>query len=266
MGRVRYVRNQRDIERAREQLREGEERGHAFRSIRCVYETDAEVVSAIVPRPLDVLAQPEIEVEFLSVEVPAAGDMTARVLSASVGVRVEYDGVFGVYPLSMPTADGAWVASGRERFGEPRKLAEIDLSLAEDVVAASVVRKSIPYLRVTGARREARAVRDEVEVAYCFKAFASADPSKDFDQDPQLVRVESHLAIENACALEGGLELWDSAFDPIADLPVRRLVDFEFREGRRHVVGRVLRPVPGDWLIPFLHQRDDQPDTVGVDV
>jgi len=266
MGRVRYVRNQRDIERAREQMRAGEERSHAFRSIRCVYETDAEVVSSIVPRPLEVLAQPEVEVEFRSIDVPAAGDVTARVLGASVGVRVVYDGIFGVYPLSMPTSDGAWVASGRERFGEPRKLAEIELSITADVVSANVVRKSIPYLRATGARGEERAARDDIDVAYCFKAFASADPSKDFDQDPQLVRIESRLAVEHACSLDGGLELWDSAFDPVADLPVRRLVDFEFREGQRQVVGRVLRPVPGDWLIPFLHQRDDEPDTVGVDV
>ncbi len=30
--------------------------------------------------------------------------------------------------------------------------------------------------------------------------------------------------------------------------------------------GTVLRSVPGDWLLPYLHQRYDDPTAEGIDV
>ena len=66
--------------------------------------------------------------------------------------------------------------------------------------------------------------------------------------------------------MDGGIELWESSFDPIADLPVRRLIGLEYAEGRFAREARVLRPVPGEWLLPYLHPREDTPDTEGVEV
>jgi acetoacetate decarboxylase len=80
------------------------------------------------------------------------------------------------------------------------------------------------------------------------------------------VRLEWRHKYDQVWRLEGGIEFWDSPFDPVADLPVRRLVEFEFAEGTTESSGRVLRPVPGDWLLPFIHQRYDEPETEGVEV
>ena len=52
----------------------------------------------------------------------------------------------------------------------------------------------------------------------------------------------------------------------MADLPVRRLVRMEYDEGTTESNGRVLRSVPGDWLLPYLHQRYDDPGAQGIDV
>ena len=56
---------------------------------------------------------------------------------------------------------------------------------------------------------------------------------------------------------EGTLTLRESKFDPVADLPVRRLVDVSV--GMRNAIqkGRIVEYVPQEWIMPFLHQRYD---------
>ena len=64
----------------------------------------------------------------------------------------------------------------------------------------------------------------------------------------------------------GALVLGESPFDPVADVPVRRLVRCEYEEGTTQSNGRVLRSVPGDWFLPFLHDRYDDASGVGIEV
>ena len=57
-----------------------------------------------------------------------------------------------------------------------------------------------------------------------------------------------------------------SPIDPVADLPVRRLLRLEYERGRSESNGRVLRSVPSEWLLPFWHGRYDDASGVGVEV
>ncbi|MCP4904701.1 MAG: acetoacetate decarboxylase family protein [bacterium] len=242
----------------------------AVRSIRCIYETDAEVAQAVVPKPLEACVQPEMYLSFASVAMQVSPDVTLEIRSASFGVRVDYDDKPGYYLITMPMSSEAAVVGGRERFGEPKKLAEIEFDgsggAGGEAVSASVERMGIRYLAAIGNRVEDLGAREQTEYGYCFKAFPSCDANKGFDQDPQLVRLEWRHRFDRVWRLEGGIELWDSPFDPVADLPMRRLVEFEYTEGTTASSGRVLRPVPGDWLLPFIHQRYDEPQTEGVEV
>ena len=54
--------------------------------------------------------------------------------------------------------------------------------------------------------------------------------------------------------------------DPVADIPVRRLIRMEYEEGGTESNGTVLRSIPGDWLVPFLHQRYDDTSGDGIDL
>lgn len=266
MGRVRYTKSLRDFERAEEA--DGAALNSSVRSIRCVYETDAEAAQAVVPKPLEANVGSEVVVHFGSVVMHVSPDVTLEICSASFGVRVDYDGVPGCYLITMPMSSEQAVVGGRERFGEPKKLADLEFEVDPDrrAVSASATRMGIRYLAAIGEGVEELAPREETEYAYCFKAFPSCDPSKGFDQDPQLVRLEWRHRHERLWRLRGGLELVESPYDPVADLPVRRIAEFEYSEGSTLSSGRVLRPVPGDWLLPFLHQRYDAPLVEGVDV
>ena len=126
----------------------------------------------------------------------------------------------------------------------------------------------ITYLSADGhgsATRSARA--SSREYAYCFKCFPSCEKGKGFDCDPLLVRLEwHHRSTPAPGSVEGELALRESPLDPVADLPVRRLVRIEYEEGSTQSNGKVLRSVPGEWLLPFLHQRYDDASGEGIDV
>ena len=64
----------------------------------------------------------------------------------------------------------------------------------------------------------------------------------------------------------GGLTLGDSPFDPVADVPVHKVVRMEYEVGRTQSNGKVLRPIPGEWLLPFLHGRYDDTSGDGIEI
>ena len=270
MGRVRYAKSLRDLEQQGEFGAEGPTR--AIRSIHCVYETDSEVVRAIVPRPLEANVHAEVGFRFTSFasrvapDSPDAPEVVEEIRSLRIGVRVDYDDKPGDYLLTVPMSSEQAVFAGRERFGEPRKLAEIDFEVRGEALRASVERRGHRFLAIEGCRVEALGPRVDAAIEYCFKAFASCTPDKDFDQDPQLVRLEWQHRLDRVWRIEGEIALEDSPFDPVVDLPVRRIVRLEYGEGESSFAARALRPVPGDWLLPFLHQRDDDPWVEGVEV
>jgi acetoacetate decarboxylase len=95
----------------------------------------------------------------------------------------------------------------------------------------------------------------------------SCEKGRDFDADPLLVRLEWRHQHETAHAVEDGeVILRESPLDPVIDLPVRRLVKMEYEEGSTESNGTVLRSVPGEWLLPFLHQRYDDPAAEGIEI
>ena len=50
------------------------------------------------------------------------------------------------------------------------------------------------------------------------------------------------------------------------DVPVRRIVGMEYEEGSTQSNGTVLRSVPDEWILPFLHQRYDDTSGAGIEI
>jgi acetoacetate decarboxylase len=124
----------------------------------------------------------------------------------------------------------------------------------------------VTYLEVEGTLGESLGAREFQETAYCVKAFPSCERGKGFDQEPLLVRLNWHHKQEQVHRVTGALTLRESAFDPVVDLPVRKLVRLEYEVGRTESNGEVLRAIPGEWLLPFLHGRYDDPANEGIEV
>ena len=86
------------------------------------FETDPDVVAAVLPRPLEPSNEARVHANICTVEM----DSGAKFGAANFTVRARHGDVEGEYALALPmTTEGA-VVGGRERWGEPKKLADID--------------------------------------------------------------------------------------------------------------------------------------------
>jgi acetoacetate decarboxylase len=265
MAKLRYVKTLEQVKKAAEANPEFLE--STVRSVRCVYETDPAIVAAVIPRPLEPTERPEVNVTFSHVAMHITPEYTFEIGSAVFGVRAQYDGQVGTYLITMPMTTEQAVIGGRETFGEPKKIAEIDFQQEGDRVASSVTRMGIPYLEVRGRLGGTLATREFVEHAFCIKAQPSCSKDAPFDNDPILVRLDwKHRHQEVREIEDGELILRESPMDPVVDLPVRRLVRMEYEVGSTESNGTVLRSIPGEWLLPFLHQRYDDTSGEGVEI
>jgi acetoacetate decarboxylase len=265
VSKLRYVKTLEQVKRAAESNPEFLE--STVTSLRAVYETDPAIVAAVMPKPLEPTDRPEVCVTCSHVAMHLSPDLTIEIGSAIFGVRASYGGEEGIYLLTMPMTTEQAVVSGRETYGEPKKIAQIDFQLDGPEVSAVVTRMGVPYLEVGGTLGDALEPREFREYAYCFKALPSCEKGAGFDGDPTMVRLEWKHRHEQVRKVDDGrVILRESPFDPVVDLPVNRLVKLEYEVGSTQSNGKVLRSVPGDWLLPFLHQRYDDSSGDGIEI
>lgn len=263
MTRLRYVKGPDELKDGR--AGDPEFLSSRVRSIRVVYETDPAVAAAVLPRPLEA-GPPEVRLTLSQVSIEVSPELTIDIGSAVFGVAARHGQDEGTYLITMPMTTEAAVIGGRETYGEPKKIADIAFEAEGERVRASVTRMGATYLEVSGTLGEDLGPRAFEEHAFCFKAFPSCDPDREFDDDPLLVRLDWQHDHERAVRVDGDVTLRESPFDPVADLPVRRVLRMEYEEGRTRSRGTVLRRVPGAWLLPWLHQRYDEPGVRGIEV
>ncbi len=264
MATLRYVKTMEQVARAAEG--NPEFLSSRVRSIRVVYETDPKIAAALIPKPLEPAARAEVCVTFSHVAMQITPDYAFEIGSAVFGPRAVYEGVEGVCLVTMPMTAEAAVVGGRETYGEPKKIAEIDFRREGDEVSSGVTRFGMTYLKVHGRIVENLAPREFTEYAYCFKAFPSCEPGKAFDSEPLLVRLEWQQKHDLVARVDGEIVLGESMLDPVADVPVRKLVRMEYEEGTSQSNGRVLRSVPDEWVLPFMQARYDSMSTEGIEV
>jgi len=263
MARLRYVQSLEQVKRAAERNPEFLE--STVRSLRIVYETAPAIATALVPKPLQPL-RPEICVTFSHVAMHVAPEVTIEIGSAIFGIRASYDGVEGTWLITMPMTSEQAVIGGRETYGEPKKIAKIGFQHDGEHVGASVTRMGVTYLEAKGTLAEALPPREFVEHGFCVKALPSCEKGKGFDGEPLLVRLDWKQRHRTVRRVVGDLVLRASPFDPVADVPVRKLLRMEYEEGTSESSSLVLRSIPSEWLLPFLHQRYDDPRVEGIEV
>ncbi len=90
-------------------------------ALTAIYETDPEVIAAVLPRPLTPGAEPFVRATLTTVEMPGGYTFGAGYFA----VRAVHEGTEGEYPLLMPMTTEQATVGGRETFGEPKKIGEV---------------------------------------------------------------------------------------------------------------------------------------------
>jgi acetoacetate decarboxylase len=231
-------------------------------SLTASYETDPEALAAVLPPPLEPTEEPLVRVSVARVDL---GRGLPPFGAGTFAVQARHNGTVGNYPLVMPMTTEQSVIGGRETFGEPKKLAQVALDRDGAQVVGRVTRLGTTFIELSGTVGEALAVpEDQDRIDFYFK-FLPAPDGKGFDAEPSLVYCHRHETYRSLARVDGQVALTESRFDPVADLPVRRLVGITLSERRAVQRGEIVTRVPGEWLAPYVHQRYDDLSPVGRD-
>ncbi|MFI9241017.1 acetoacetate decarboxylase family protein [Streptomyces sp. NPDC053086] len=219
-----------------------------------VWETDPDAVAAVLPPPLKPTGRPLVRATVSRV------DLSGYPLGAgSLAVAAAHGEVDGWYPLVMPMTHERALTGGREVFGEPKKLGEVTVERDGLVVRASMARHGIAFVEVRGAvSGPLPAPAPARRTDFYFKFLPAVDGSG-FDGDPVLVHCVRNEKVRRLERVTGDVVLRESLYDPVADLPVLRLLEITMGEKTSDQSGRVAERVDAQALLPYVHQRYDDP-------
>jgi acetoacetate decarboxylase len=224
----------------------------ATEAITVTYLTDPEIVAAVLPKPLEPAAEPLVRIQLQRVRIEGMPPFGSAVFS----VTARHGELPGDYPLFMPQSTEQSVTGGRETFGEPKKLAHIEVERDGDRVTATVDRLGYRLIRVNGrVTGPAELPPDQTNTEFYFKFLRAPDGSG--ITDPHLVYGEYHRHYELLENIDGTVELGESPLDPVADIVVRQITSITWCRRRTIQIGRIATQVPQEWLLPYVHQRYD---------
>jgi acetoacetate decarboxylase len=259
MAKIRYA--ARSEEELRNRELEATSTGAWSTTMVAIYETDPEIVAAVLPPPLEPPDEALVRVTIASVDMQKPGIPIFG--AATFAVMARHEGTKGDYALVMAMSTEQSVIGGRETFGEPKKIGEITLERDGDQVVGKVTRLGTTFIEVSGKVTEELATPpDGRRTSFYFK-FLPSPAGKGFDAEPSLVYCYRDEETRTLEAVSGEVTLRESRFDPVADLPVRRLREITIAECKSKQTAEIHSHVPGDWLLPFVHQRYDDLSPVG---
>lgn len=232
-------------------------------SFTAIYETDPGLVAQVLPSPLVAADDPIVKVSIATVEIDRGGGRTMTFGAGTFGVACRHGDVDGFYPLLMPMTTEQSVIGGRETFGEPKKLATIELQRDGDDVVGTVARMGVTIIELRGTVTGSEEPPAPFERTDFYVKFLRDPGGAGFDAPPSLVhcrRLETNRSRET---VDGEIILRDSAFDPVADLPVRRIVEMTLSERQSQQRGEIVATLDPADVLPFVHQRYDDVHPAG---
>lgn len=223
------------------------------------FETDPDILASVLPQPLEPSSRPLAKTTFARVDIPGLPTFGA----GSFSVQCIHEGTIGYYCLVMPMSTEQSVIGGRETFGEPKKIGQVTVEVDGNAIRGSMARMGVTFAEFAGHVTEALEVpTPETRTDFYFKALPAPD-GKGLDSDPSLVYCTREETVRWVKRCDGELVLRDSRFDPVADLPVRSLVEVTVGERNSIQRGRIHSTVPAQWIVPFMHQRYDDMSPLG---
>ncbi|KIZ17915.1 acetoacetate decarboxylase family protein [Streptomyces natalensis] len=219
-----------------------------------VWETDPDAVAAVLPPPLEPTARPLVRVTVSTVALPGY-----PLGAGSFAVAAAHRGTEGWYPLVMPMTHERALTGGREVFGEPKKLGEVTVERDGPAVRAALARHGIAFVEIRGAVGDPLPLPEPAQKTDFYFKFLPAVDGSGFDLGPVLVHCTRTERIRRLERVTGEVVLRESRYDPVADLPVRSLIEITLGEKTTDQKGRVAERVSPRDLLPYLHQRYDDP-------
>ena len=187
------------------------------------YRTNPDALRAVVPAPLQ-FTDPIVKYEFI--RMPDSTGFGNYTESGQV-IPVTFKGVAGSYVHSMYLNDDAPIAGGREIWGFPKKLAEPKLRTEKDTLVGTLDYGSIRVANGTMGYKHraldtAKIAASMATPGFLLKIIPHVDCTP---RVCELVRYFlTDITVKGAWEGPAGLELFDHALAPVAELPVLQVL------------------------------------------
>ena len=225
-------------------------------SLEVVYLTDPDVLAAVIPPPLAPPDEPRVHTRITEIDLQF-GDFTYHEMVGYFAVDATYQGETGEYPLLIPIDLEPAVSISRERFGEPKKLADIELTRDGDHVEGRMTRQGVTFVEIVGeVTAQLETPAEYPAIQWWFK-FLPAVEGDGFDAGPLLVRVDQVRAPQSLERVAGKLVLRDLPSCPVVDLPVIEMISTHWTTRRATHQPKVVGPVDAEAFKPYAHSRYD---------
>jgi len=234
------------------------------------WETKPEIVSRLLPPPLKPFARPLV-MAFIA-NYPRT-NFGPGYYEGALFLRSTFNGQPGNYCLSMPVTGDMGMALGREKYGFPKKMAEISLQRNGDYVEGSMSRNGVCFFAASAHLNdmpneadfsdrvaEATAPDPECAVSYNFKQFLSPDGRgfSGFDYHPRLVRSETILRSRETHFGTATVRLTPSASDPWSEVEIVRLLGAVYTVGNNTLGNtKAIAKVNAQTFVPYAYIRWD---------
>ena len=223
------------------------------RQLAVYFETTAEAIRELLPPPLEPAPDPLGAVLFSEI---GNSNCMGAFNSGGVYLRARYQDIIGHYCVAAPRSTVEAVTVGREIFGEPTKLARIVFDTTNEHVWGHAERHAVRYLSARGRYDEDAAPGRNEFSTFQFKFLHRSDGAG-FDYPPQLVQVTSTFNVTSSRRGRGELVFRESPHDPLADIPVRQVVEAVYSEGQSYASAHVLCEVDPEAFLPYSFARND---------
>ena len=199
------------------------------------WETKPDIVARLLPPPLKPAANP-IAMAFVANYPRTNFDVTYR--ESALFLRAEFEGEEGGYCLSMPVTSDIAMAGGREIFGFPKKIANIELNRKGDTFEGWTERRGIRFMEIRAKMTGKLNVEDAQGmvmgadinpdgstegVSYNFKHFPAPE-GMGFDYNPRLVKQVTTMRPKEVQIGEAEVLLHPSDYDPWAEVEIVRVL------------------------------------------
>jgi acetoacetate decarboxylase len=248
---LRFVKSAEEIERIQGIYSRSHELG--LRALTVHFETDPDVVAALLPPPLEPSPNP---VGVAWVRDVGNSTTVGPYHVAGLAIRAKYNEITANYVLTQPVSTSAALTFGRDLYGEPSKLAKVVFEEQDEHVWGSAERHEIRYLSVRGRCNEDAPTGREENGYFYFKYLLRPDGSG-FDTPPVLIHAIEDVGVKVARKGRGEVVFRDSAHDPVHDLPVRQVLDAVYWEGHLYRSARVLTLADPKTFLPYAFLKAD---------
>lgn len=232
-----------------------------IRSLSIPFETDPEVVRAVLPPPLEPADEPVVSVGVSEI---TGSNCVGPFYGSSINILARYKDLVGNYCLTMPMSTDIAVIFGRELYGEPKKLARIALTRDGQRLVGTVERHGITYIELQGEMTEQVEGREQESDHFYYKYMPSAD-GQGLDHDPLLVHVHHRGSFSHVERGKGQIVFRESVHDPVIDLPIVSTAEAGYVEGETFTTARTLCSVDRDAFMPYAFGKIDAMDALACE-